>query len=79
MAFNDDGTVTVNPAAALETWSLVSSTYVMCSDDHTVAPALQREMMASAQHGVELDTDHSPFYSATATIVSLLAERAGLL
>jgi len=110
MVFNDDGTVTINPAVAGEAfynrcpqaiadaavrrlrpvnlacftetvpdpaWSLVSSTYVMCSDDHTVAPALQREMMAHAQHGIVLDADHSPFYSATPRIVSILAERAG--
>ena len=48
--------------------------YVFCGRDHAIPPVLQRRMIA--EHGVtavvELDTDHAPFFSATAELVSAL-------
>lgn len=53
--------------------------YVVCSRDHAIPPALQRRMLETqgVEDVVELDTDHAPFFSATADLVAALHARAG--
>lgn len=48
-----------NPA-----WLTVPSSYVVCTDDQAVRIEQQRMRAGWAQHSVELDADHSPFFSA---------------
>lgn len=39
--------------------------YVMCLRDHAITPSMQRRMLAATPcRTVEIDTDHSPFFSA---------------
>ena len=54
-------------------WRDVPSTYVVCTDDRAVPPALQRQMARHAAHVVEWPTSHSPFLSQPERIVALLA------
>jgi pimeloyl-ACP methyl ester carboxylesterase len=56
-----------------EPWRTVPSTYVVCAQDKAIAPSLQRHMAARCTNVVELDTDHSPFTSATGSVVKVLA------
>jgi pimeloyl-ACP methyl ester carboxylesterase len=53
-------------------------TYIYCTQDHAIPPALQRRMVqespCAATH--ELDTDHSPFLSRPVQLVRLLNEIA---
>jgi hypothetical protein len=48
--------------------------YVVCTDDHSIPPPLQRRMLSTA--GVtdvaELDTDHAPMLSKTRELAELL-------
>jgi hypothetical protein len=44
-------------------WTSVPSSYVVCTDDLAVRPDAQRERAALVGASVELDTDHSPFFS----------------
>lgn len=64
------GTVDI-PDGALDG---IRRSYVLCTQDHAIPPALQRRMIA--EHGVtdvvELDTDHAPFLSTTAALVTAL-------
>ena len=58
----------------------VESTYVVCSRDRAVHPDHQDAMAARCSHRIELDTDHSPFLSATddmAGIVETVARAVG--
>ncbi len=48
-----------NPA-----WINVPSSYVVCTDDRAVQVDQQRLRASWAKHSVELNTDHSPFFSA---------------
>jgi pimeloyl-ACP methyl ester carboxylesterase len=57
-------------------WRDVPSTYVLCLDDRTVPPAVQRAHAARTTDVVELDTSHSPFFSRPDLIVDLLAQLA---
>lgn len=43
----------------------IESTYVVCSRDRAVHPDHQAAMADRCTHRIELDTDHSPFLSAT--------------
>jgi pimeloyl-ACP methyl ester carboxylesterase len=54
------------PAAPLENpaWINVPSSYVVCTDDKAVQLDQQRLRAGWAKHSVELDCDHSPFFSA---------------
>ena len=54
----------VSVPSGCEPWETTPSTYLLCSDDRAVSPDQQRVMAQRAQHVIELDTDHSPFYSA---------------
>ncbi|MEM1231306.1 MAG: alpha/beta fold hydrolase [Pseudomonadota bacterium] len=53
----------VGAPAIAEPSTTIPSTYVVCLQDKAIAPALQQEMAQRATRAVELDTDHSPFYS----------------
>ncbi|WP_375502740.1 alpha/beta fold hydrolase [uncultured Jatrophihabitans sp.] len=53
-------------------WRRVPSTYVICTEDRTVAPALQRVMAARATDVVEWPSDHSPQASRPDDVAALL-------
>lgn len=53
-------------------WRTRPSTYVVCTDDRTVSPALQRAMAERATRVVELDTDHCPMNSRPDDVAALL-------
>jgi pimeloyl-ACP methyl ester carboxylesterase len=50
------------PAGAAA-WRDLPALYLVCADDRSTAPALQREQAARASRVVELDTGHHPFLS----------------
>jgi Alpha/beta hydrolase family len=54
-------------------WTSVPSTYVVCGDDRAVRPVAQRERAALVTASVELDTDHSPFFSDPSALAGLIA------
>jgi len=54
-------------------WISVPSSYVVCADDRAVRPAAQRERAALVGASVELDTDHSPFFSDAAALAVFIA------
>ena len=54
-------------------WRDAPSTYVICTEDAAVPPALQRQMARHAGRVVEWPTSHSPFLSEPQRIVDLLA------
>src|SRR4029453_2376940 len=56
-------------------WTSVPSSYVVCADDCAVRPEAQRERAALVGASVELDTDHSPFFSAAPQLAAFIAER----
>ncbi|WP_407704346.1 alpha/beta fold hydrolase [Streptomyces spongiae] len=60
---------TVDPSAP--------SVYVVCTKDRTVRVGAQRECAAHATESIEIDCDHSPFFSAPDRLAALLAEQAG--
>jgi pimeloyl-ACP methyl ester carboxylesterase len=66
-----------NPAAVA--WRTVPSTYVLCSDDQIINPEDQRRIAARASRVVELDADHSPFFSRIDDLADVLAETAKAL
>jgi len=57
-------------------WKQIESTYVVCTDDQTIAPESQRKMATNAQHVVEWDTSHSPMLSRPELVADLLADLA---
>ncbi|OZF25700.1 hypothetical protein CH296_26675 [Rhodococcus sp. 14-2496-1d] len=57
-------------------WRTVPTSYIVCTDDRAMAPAYQRELAALVGDSVELDADHSAFYSATDQVVDRLDELA---
>jgi pimeloyl-ACP methyl ester carboxylesterase len=58
-------------------WRSVASTYVVCTEDHAVAPAYQRARAALMSRSYELRADHSPFFSAPDDLTRTLLEIAG--
>ncbi|MFJ8027970.1 alpha/beta fold hydrolase [Streptomyces sp. NPDC096311] len=60
-------------------WLTVPSAYVVCAADRTVLPKAQRACAARATTRVELDCDHSPFYSAPDPLAQFLASQAALV
>ena len=54
-------------------WQDIPSTYVVCTEDHAVAPELQRRLAARTTNTVEWPTSHSPFLSRPDLVVDLLA------
>jgi pimeloyl-ACP methyl ester carboxylesterase len=58
-------------------WRSIASTYVVCARDGALPPELQRDVFAPrADESIELDTDHSPFYSQSEALAGVIAERA---
>lgn len=62
--------------AGVAAWKSVSSTYVLCTRDRAVAPNHQRLMAARCTETVSIDTDHSPFVSATSELAGVLERLA---
>jgi len=62
-------TTPVGPPA----WKNTPSTYVVCTEDRAIHPALQRHMAARCSTTVELDTAHSPFLNRPDAVADLLA------
>jgi hypothetical protein len=56
-------------------WMSVPSSYVVCTDDRAVRPEAQRERAALVGASVELDADHSPFFSRAAELAAFIAEQ----
>ena len=56
----------------------IPRSYVLCTRDRSIPPALQRRMIATAgiTDVVELDTDHAPHLSATDELAAALDARA---
>lgn len=50
-------------------WRHVPSTYFVCARDEVVLPGAQRVMARHAGRTVELDCDHSPFFSMPSILV----------
>ena len=60
-------------ASSSVAWRSVPSTYVVCTDDQVISPAVQRAMATNAGASVEIDSDHSPFLCCPAELAGLLA------
>jgi hypothetical protein len=58
-----------NPA-----WLSVPSSYIVCTDDQAVQLDQQRMRAGWAKHSVEIDTDHSPFFSAPQATADFILE-----
>jgi pimeloyl-ACP methyl ester carboxylesterase len=61
------------------TFDQIPRSYVLCTEDRSIPPALQRRMLETAgvTDVVELATDHQPHLSMTAELVEALDQRAG--
>ncbi|MGI8679663.1 MAG: alpha/beta fold hydrolase [Jatrophihabitans sp.] len=57
-------------------WRTKPATYVVCTDDRTVAPRLQRIMAERVADRREWDSDHSPLASRPDDVAALLIELA---
>jgi pimeloyl-ACP methyl ester carboxylesterase len=57
-------------------WRERPSTYVVCTDDRAVPPALQRAMAARCTSTVDWPTSHSPFLSAPERVATLMTDLA---
>ena len=53
-------------------WRSIMSTYVVCTQDRAIAPALQRDMAKRAGEIIEWDTSHSPFASRPDLVAGLI-------
>jgi pimeloyl-ACP methyl ester carboxylesterase len=58
-----------NPA-----WVTVPSSYVVCTDDRAVMLDQQRMRAAWAKDSIEIDCDHSPFFSAPDELARYIAQ-----
>lgn len=65
------------PTAPIEApaWQTVPTTYVVCTDDRTVRVDQQRARAALVHEAVEIDADHSPFFSAPDRLAEVLLTR----
>lgn len=57
-------------------WKDIPSTYVVCTEDRAVAPALQRVLAQRCTHTIEWPTSHSPFLSRPELVADLLTALA---
>jgi pimeloyl-ACP methyl ester carboxylesterase len=64
------GTTSVAP------WRAKPSTFVLCTDDRAVPPALQRSIAKRLGATVEIPSSHSPFLSRPRELAALLRELA---
>ena len=64
------------PAVPLESpaWLNVPSSYLVCLDDKAVNVDQQRMRAGWAKHSVEIDCDHSPFFSAPDATAEFIAD-----
>jgi pimeloyl-ACP methyl ester carboxylesterase len=56
-------------------WRSVPSTYVVCTEDRAVHPALQRALAARATRAVEWACGHGPAATRPEAVAELIAER----
>jgi len=54
-------------------WKLIPSTYIVCTNDQTIPPKLQRKMAERSKEVIEWDTDHSAFLTRPKALADLLA------
>ncbi len=59
-----------------EAWNGITTTYVVCTDDAAIHPERQRQMAALADHVIEWESGHSPFFSDPELIANLLSDYA---
>jgi pimeloyl-ACP methyl ester carboxylesterase len=65
-------------AIEVAAWRSIPSTYVVCSEDASLPPEVQRDVFgARADEVVELVASHQPYFSQPAVVAGLLADRAG--
>jgi pimeloyl-ACP methyl ester carboxylesterase len=57
-------------------WRTIPSTYIVCSEDRAIPPALQRTMAKRASNVIEWSTSHSPFASQPALVADLIVALA---
>jgi len=57
-------------------WRTTPSTYVVCTEDRAVAPAIQRRMAERCGRVLELEASHSPFLSRPADVARIVADAA---
>ena len=57
-----------------EAWNGITTTYVVCTDDAAIHPDRQRQMASLADHVVEWESGHSPFFSDPELVVNLLSD-----
>ena len=60
-----------------EPWRDVDTTYVLCAQDRAIEADAQRRMAVHANRVVEIDTDHSPFFSTPAALLDALTALSG--
>jgi pimeloyl-ACP methyl ester carboxylesterase len=53
-------------------WQTLPTTYVICRQDRTINPDLQRELAQRANRVIEWDTSHSPMLSRPDLLIDLL-------
>jgi pimeloyl-ACP methyl ester carboxylesterase len=54
-------------------WRKVDSTYLICTRDQALPPAIQRRMAQHTKRTVEIGSDHSPYLSQPAALAAVLA------
>jgi pimeloyl-ACP methyl ester carboxylesterase len=59
--------------ATTAAWQDTPSTYIVCTEDRAVTPALQRALAKRCTHTIEWPTSHSPFLSRPELVADLLA------
>jgi pimeloyl-ACP methyl ester carboxylesterase len=57
-------------------WERVPSTYLVCAEDRSTSPDLQREQAARATNAVELAAAHFPFLSRPDLVASCIEDAA---
>jgi pimeloyl-ACP methyl ester carboxylesterase len=57
-------------------WETIPSTYVVCTEDMSIPPPLQRSFAAQASETVELATGHHPMLTRPDELAALLANAA---
>ena len=64
------------PSAPIENpaWKTMKSSYVVCTDDRAVKIEQQRLRAGWADYSIEIDCDHSPFFSAPDRTASFIRE-----
>ena len=60
-------------------WRERPSTYVVCTEDRAIAPALQRRLATRCNEVIEWPTSHSPFVSRPVLVSELLLTLARTL